>query len=72
MDEQMKLKLQAPWDEVKERMKENDITLTDDDLEFEPGLEEELIERLAKKMDKSPAQVKAYIESISSNADLAG
>jgi len=64
------LNLEAPWEEVKERMKDNDINLTDDDLEYTPGKEEELLQRLEKKMNKSREQVIAYIESISSNKDL--
>jgi len=65
-------KLQAPWDAVKEKMKENDINLTDKDLEYIPGKEEELIQRLEKIMNRSRDQVVSYIESISSNEDLAG
>ena len=66
------LKLQAPWETVKERMKENDINLTNEDLEYIPGKEEELLQRLEKIMNRSRDQVIAYIESISSNEDLAG
>ena len=65
-------KLDAPWEKVKERMKENDISLTDADLEYEPGKEEELLQRLEKLMNKPRQQVIAYIESISSNEDMAG
>jgi len=65
-------RLQAPWETVKERMKENDINLTDEDLEYIPGKEEELIQRLEKIMNRSRDQVVAYIESISSNEHLAG
>jgi len=65
-------KLDAPWEKVKERMKENDIHLTDADLEYEPGKEEELLERLEKLMNKPRHQVIAYIESISANEDMAG
>jgi uncharacterized protein YjbJ (UPF0337 family) len=61
------LKLEAPWEEVKEKLKENDITLTDEDLDYEPGHEKELLGHLSKKLGKSPAAVKAYIESISAN-----
>ena len=67
-----RLHLKAPWEDVKERLKENDITLTDEDLDFEPGNEHQLIRRLSEKMNKSHEEVKAYIESISSNADKAG
>ena len=66
------LRLAVPWETVKERMKENDINLTDKDLEYIPGKEEELIQRLEKVMNRSRDQVIAYIESISSNEDLAG
>jgi len=72
MKNQNKFRLQAPWETVKERMKENDINLTDEDLEYIPGKEEELIKRLEKVMNRSRAQVIAYIESIASNENLAG
>jgi hypothetical protein len=66
------LKLQASWEEVKERMKENDLRLTDADLIYEPGHEEELLIRLEKIMNKTRPEVIAYIESISANEGLAG
>lgn len=66
------LNLKSPWPEVKERLKENDIELTDADLDYQPGKEKELIERLARKMNKPPAQVREYIESVSANEDKAG
>ncbi len=66
------LRLEVPWETVKERMKENDISLTDEDLEYIPGKEEELIKRLVKILNRSRDHVIAYIESISSNEDLAG
>lgn len=61
------LQLNAPWDEVKEKIKENNIELTDQDLELKPGKEDELLQRLASKMRKEPADIKAWIESISAN-----
>ena len=67
-----KIKLEAPWEEVKERLKESNIHLTDADLEYEPGKEDELLSRLEKIMHKSRPDIIAYIESISSNEDLAG
>ena len=71
MKNQSVFRLEVPWETVKERMKENDINLTDEDLEYIPGKEEELIQRLEKIMKRSRDQVIAYIESISSNEDLA-
>ena len=66
------LHLDAPWDEVKELMKEANHELTDEDLEYEPGREEELLDRLSNKLNKSKQQVKALIESISFNRGFAG
>lgn len=68
----LNLNLQASWEDVKEKLKENDHSLTDDDLEYSAGNEEELIDRLQKVMGKSRSQVIAYIESISANTGLAG
>ena len=70
MDNQLNLK--ASWEEVKEKLKENDIQLTDADLEYRSGKEKELLDRLAEKLDKSPLEVKEYIESISANTGKAG
>ena len=61
------LELHAPWDHVKEKIKENNIELTDADLELKPGREDELIQRLASKMRREPSAIKAWIESISAN-----
>ena len=72
MANNIKIKLEAPWEEVRERMKESNINLTDADLVYEPGKEDELLSRLEKMMNKSRSQIIAYIESISSNKDLAG
>lgn len=60
-------KLQQPWDMVKEDLKENNIHLTDEDLDYQPGQEEQLLERLQKKMQLSKERIKELIESISAN-----
>ena len=61
------LHLEMPWDTVKEKLKEQNIELTDEDLELRPGGEQELIDRLATKLRKKPSAIKAWIESISFN-----
>jgi hypothetical protein len=66
------LELHAPWDHVKEKIKENNIELTDEDLELKPGREDELIQRLASKMRREPSAIKAWIESLSANKGKAG
>ena len=61
------LKLHSSWENVKEKLKENDITLTDEDLEYTPGHEDELLERLSNKLRKDKQAIKDYIESVSAN-----
>lgn len=61
------LKLQQPWELVKEDLKENNIYLTDEDLDYIPGQEEQLLERLEKKLQLSKERIKDLIESISAN-----
>lgn len=65
------LKLEAPWEEVKEKLKEVNGSLTDEDLLFEPGQENLLLERLAKKMNRSVSDIKGWIESVSFNNNIA-
>ncbi|NII24437.1 general stress protein CsbD [Pseudoflavitalea sp. X16] len=69
--EKTKLTLHSSWEEVKEKIKERNIGITDEDLDFEPGEEDALLERLAVKMERSKEEVKRFIESISYNQDIA-
>lgn len=61
------LKLESPWEEVKERIKEVNLEITDEDLVYAPGKEKELLERLSKKMHKDIEEVKGWVESVSAN-----
>lgn len=63
----MKLHLHASWNEVKDKLKENDYRITDEDLEFPEGKEEILLDKLAKKLNRTKDEVRVLIESISSN-----
>lgn len=67
----MKLKIQVSWEEVKEKLKENDHTLTDEDLAYEKGREDELLERLSRKLKRSKDEIRMLIESISGNSGKA-
>ncbi len=66
------LNLSAPWEEVKEKIKEVNIEITDEDLVYEEDNTNALLERLAIKMNRRIDQVKAFIESISYNEGIAG
>ena len=65
--ETAQFKLQKSWESVKDALKEINVELTDDDLAYQPGQEDQLLERLEKKMKKSKAEIKALIESVSAN-----
>lgn len=67
-----RLNLGAPWDEVKEKLKEANVELTDSDLEYRPGDENDLFDRLGKKLNKSHEEVRKWVESISMNRGKAG
>jgi hypothetical protein len=65
------LKLEAPWEEVKEMLKEINLSLTDEDLAYQRGNEKEFLERLSGKLNKPVPEVKGWIESVSHNRGLA-
>jgi hypothetical protein len=66
MQERQRLKLEAPWPEVKEMLKEVNTDLTDEDLNGDPN-DQALLERLGRKMGRSPEEVRTWIESVSHN-----
>lgn len=63
----MELQLDKPWKFVKEKLMEHNTNLTEEDLQYEKGNADELIDRLAKKMSRSPREIKDWIESMSFN-----
>lgn len=69
--ETIKLILLTPWEEVKEKIKERNIGLTDEDLVYEPGQEEALLERLAMKMNRTKEEIRHFVESVAYNRDVA-
>lgn len=67
-----KLNINLPWEEVKEKLLEAEPYLTEADLAYETGKEGELLQRLAKKMNRTEDQVKGWIESVAYTDGLAG
>lgn len=53
MKDSSKLKLKGTWNEAKGKLKQQYANLTDDDLKYEEGLEDELLGRLQKKTGKT-------------------
>jgi uncharacterized protein YjbJ (UPF0337 family) len=57
-----KLKINGSWNEAKGRLKKAYAGLTDDDLLYEEGKEEELYGRLERKLGKSREEVKKLLQ----------
>jgi uncharacterized protein YjbJ (UPF0337 family) len=56
------LKFDGTWNEVKGRLKQKYAQLTDDDLLFIEGKEEELYGRLQERLGKSKEELRMEIE----------
>lgn len=57
-------KLKGNWNEIKGKLKQEYATLTDNDLVYKEGKEDELLGSLQKKLGKTKEQVISYIESL--------
>jgi uncharacterized protein YjbJ (UPF0337 family) len=60
----MKLQLKGSWNEVKGKLKQKYGQLTDDDLAFAEGKEDEFLGRLQKKLGKTKDELRAEIEQM--------
>jgi uncharacterized protein YjbJ (UPF0337 family) len=56
-----KLQIKGSWNEMKGMLKQKYGQLTDDDLSFAEGKEDELLGRLQKKLGKSREDLRAEI-----------
>lgn len=63
MKDSSKLKLKGTWNEAKGKLKQQYANLTDDDLKYEEGLEDELLGRLQKKTGKTIDEIRKALES---------
>lgn len=57
-------KLKGNWNQIKGKLKQEYGELSDDDLAYQEGKEDELLGRLQKKLGKSKEEVKSYIDRI--------
>lgn len=58
------LQLKGKWNEVKGKLKQQYADLTDDDLLYAEGKEDELYGRLQKKLGKSKEEVEKLINDL--------
>lgn len=59
-----KLELKGKWNEIKGKAKQAHGDLTDDDLRYEEGKEDELFGRLQQKLGKTKDEVVDWIRSL--------
>ncbi|MBN8861033.1 MAG: CsbD family protein [Sphingobacteriales bacterium] len=62
--ESWKMKLKGNWNEIKGKMKQKYASLTDDDLLYDDGKDDELLGRIQKKIGQSKDEVIKWIESL--------
>lgn len=57
-------KIQGNWNQIKGQLKQEYATLTDDDLLYVQGKENEIIGRIQEKTGKTKLEIISYINSI--------
>lgn len=60
----MKLQMKGNWNEIKGKLKQKYGQLTDDDLAFAEGKEDELLGRLQKRLGRTRDELRAEIEEM--------
>ena len=58
-----KLQFKGSWNEIKGKLKQKYAQLTDDDLKYAEGKDDELIGRLQQRLGKSAEEVRHMLES---------
>ncbi|GHE70751.1 MULTISPECIES: CsbD family protein [Roseivirga] len=57
-------KLKGNWNIVKGKLKQEYANLTDDDLTYTEGQEDELLGRIQRKTGKAKSEIKRFIDSL--------
>ena len=63
MDSMNKLQFKGSWNEVKGKLKQKYAQLTDDDLTYAEGKDDELVGKLQKKLGKSAEEIRHILEA---------
>lgn len=59
-----KLTLKGNWNELKGKMKQANAELTDDDLQYEEGKDDEFLGRMQQKLGKTKDEIVDWIRSL--------
>lgn len=57
-------KMKGNWNQVKGKLKQEYAGLTDDDLQYEEGKEDELLGKIQEKTGETKEKIKSVIDSI--------
>lgn len=60
------LRIKGNWNEIKGKLKQKYANLTDDDLKYADGKEDELLGKLQKKTGKTKDEISKEIDKMSS------
>ena len=58
------LKIKGNWNEMKGKIKQTYANVTDDDLLYEEGKEDELYGRLQRRTGKTKEEIKSWIDKL--------
>ncbi len=64
MSAMTKLEIKGSWNEIKGKLKQKYGELTDDDLAFAEGKDDELLGRLQKKLGRTKEQIREEIADL--------
>ena len=59
-----KLEIKGSWNEIKGKLKQKYAELTDDDLTFADGKDDELVGRLQKKLGRTKEEIREEIGAL--------
>ncbi|PKR79697.1 general stress protein CsbD [Brumimicrobium salinarum] len=57
-------KIKGNWNQLKGKVKQKYADLTDDDLQYQEGKEDELIGRIQEKTGEAKEDIKKYIDNL--------
>jgi uncharacterized protein YjbJ (UPF0337 family) len=58
------LTIKGEWNEIKGKLKQKYAQLTDDDLQYQEGREDELVGRLQKRLGKRKDEIEEILSSL--------
>jgi uncharacterized protein YjbJ (UPF0337 family) len=59
-----KLNFKGRWNELRGKLKQASASLTDDDLRYEEGKEEELVGRIQQRLGKTREQTISFLQNL--------